>query len=65
MDRVEEVCRALGLEEAAYTFPENDLVAHVFRDIRLKTLAPMRDVESVEEVLNEVFAGAVGIRHYG
>ena len=65
MDRVEEVCRALGLEEAAYTFPENDLEANVFRDKRLKKLVPRgRDVETVEKALNQVFAAAVGIRHY-
>ena len=62
MDRVEEVCRALGLEEAAYTFPENDLEARSSK--RLKKLAPVRDVEFLEEVLNKVFAEAVGIRHY-
>ena len=48
--------------EAAYTFPENDLEARSSK--RLKKLAPVRDVELVEEVLNKVFAEAVGIWHY-
>ena len=39
--------------------------ANVFRDKRLKKLVPRgRDVETVEKALNQVFAAAVGIRHY-
>ena len=64
LDRVEEICSALKLKTAAYSFPENDLEANVFRDKRLKKLVPRGDVETCEKVLNQVFAAAVGIRHY-
>ena len=64
LDRVEEICSALKLKKEAYSFPENDLEANVFRDKRLKKLVPRGDVETCEKVLNQVFAAAVGIRHY-
>ena len=63
-DYVQTVCSALKLRAAAYQFPETDLEANVFRDKRLKKLAPRGDVENTEKVLNQVFAAAVGIRHY-
>ena len=64
LDRVEEICQGLKLKKEAYSFPENDLEANVFRDKRLKKLVPRGDVETCEKVLNQVFAAAVGIRHY-
>ena len=64
LDRVEEICSALKLKKEAYSFPENDMEANVFRDKRLKKLVPRGDVETCEKVLNQVFAAAVGIRHY-
>ena len=64
LDRVEEVCSALKMKTSAYSFPENDMEANVFRDKRLKKLVPRGDVETCEKVLNKVFAAAVGIRHY-
>ncbi len=64
LDRVEEICSALKLKKEAYSFPENDLEANVFRDKRLKKLVPRGDVETCEKVLNQVFAEKVGIRHY-
>ena len=59
LDRVEEVCSALKLKKEAYSFPENDMEANVFRDKRLKKLVPRGDVETCEKVLNQVFAEKV------
>ena len=64
LDRVEEICSALKLKKEAYSFPENDMEANVFRDKRLKKLVPRGDVETCEKVLNQVFAEKVGITHY-